>query len=474
MLDKIKNSPNYRWYVVAAVSIGTFMATLDSNIVNVAMPTIASQFQTNLSMLQWVVTAYLLTISSLLPVFGRLADMLGRKMVYSLGFIVFTIGSGFCGLAPNLWLLVAARVLQALGAAMLMANSMALVSSVFPPKERGKALGFTGTVVALGSLAGPALGGILIGLAGWRSIFFVNLPLGLIGCAAAFLVLPADIRSTEKETFDFGGALLFATGMISLLLAINNGADLGWTSLPVLTGLGVGALLLAAFGSVEGKVRHPMIDLSLFRNLPFLTGSISGFLSFVAMFANTMLLPFYLQRVLHLEPSRIGMLMMVTPFIMVFVAPLSGHLSDKIGPILLTTGGLTLTAGGLLYFSTLSATSSIWHVLPGLLLMGFGSGMFQSPNNTSIINAVPPQKMGVAGSINSLVRNLGMVTGIAFSVTLFEGLGGSAVPAASEIPAFMSAYQVVMLVAMGIALIGVLISLSRKGYVGAQTRSSGN
>lgn len=462
MFENIRESPNYRWHIVAAVSIGTFMATLDSNIVNVAMPTISGQFQTSLSMLQWIVTAYLLTISSLLPIFGRLADMLGRKKVYTLGFLIFTGGSALCGLSPNLAFLVTARVLQAIGASMLMSNSMAIVSAAFPPSGRGKALGITGTVVALGSLTGPALGGILIGLAGWRSIFFINVPIGIIGYLVALLVLPADQPGKEREKFDFAGAILFATGMLSLLFAINNGTDRGWKSLPILLGLGAGIVLLSAFGYIERKVANPMIDFSIFRNRAFLIGNLSGYLTFVAMFANAILLPFFLQQILHYQPSQIGLLMMATPFIMAFVAPLSGHASDKHGPVLLTSGGLAITAAGLFYFSTLTASASFWQVIPGPILMGLGTGLFQSPNNTSVMNAVTPQKMGVAGSISSLVRNLGMVTGIAFSITLFEGLGGTSAPSPGQTATFMSAYHAVMLVAMTIALVGMVISLNRK------------
>ncbi|HWP95418.1 MAG TPA: DHA2 family efflux MFS transporter permease subunit [Syntrophomonadaceae bacterium] len=313
MFEKIKNSPDYRWYVLATVSIGTFMSTLDSSIVNVALPTISGQLHSALSTLQWAVTAYLLAISSLLPVFGRIADMLGRKKVYSLGFLIFTLGSALCGLAPNIWFLVATRVLQAVGAAMLMANSAAIVTAIFPFQERGRALGLTGTVVALGSLTGPALGGILIGLAGWRSIFYINLPIGIIGYLVAQMILPVDKPGKDKESFDFTGASLFAGGMISLLFAINNGEAWGWSSSPVLLGLVLGVGLLTGFVFNERKVQHPMIDLSLFRNRPFVIGNLSGYLCFVAMFANTMLLPFYLQQILNYSPSQVGLVMI--PFL---------------------------------------------------------------------------------------------------------------------------------------------------------------
>ncbi len=468
MSGNVKNSPNYRWFVLSTVSIGTFMATLDSSIVNVALPTISGQLHSGLSTLQWVVTAYLLTISSLLPVFGRTADLLGRKKIYSLGFVIFTLGSVLCGLAHNIWFLVTTRVLQAIGASMLMSNSAAIVTAVFPPQERGKALGLTGTVVALGSLTGPALGGLLVGLAGWRAIFYINLPIGVLGYIVARMILPADEARHGPESFDLAGAVFFTAGMISLLLGINNGENWGWTSLPVLLGLATGTLLLFLFFLTESKVDYPMIELSLFRNRPFLIGNLSGLLSFIAMFANTMLMPFYLQQILNYSPSQVGLLMTAFPIMMAVVAPLSGNASDKFGPLVLTTGGLAITSLGLFYLSTLSATAHFYEVLPGPLLMGLGSGMFQSPNNSSVMSSVPPNKLGVAGGINALVRNVGMVIGIAFSTSLFEALGGVTRPSGAQRGVFMSAYHSVMLAAMAIALTGAVISLNRKSYARAK------
>lgn len=467
MFENIKHSPDYRWYVLATVSIGTFMSTLDSSIVNVALPTISGQLHSDLSTLQWAVTAYLLTISSLLPIFGRAADLLGRKKVYSSGFLIFTLGSALCGFTPNIWFLIATRVLQAVGAAMLMANSAAIVTAIFPFNERGRALGLTGTVVALGSLTGPALGGILIGLAGWRSIFYINLPIGIIAYLAAQFILPVDNPRKDEERFDFTGAFLFAGGITSTLFAINNGQDWGWSSLPVVLGLVAGLALLSGFIINERKVQHPMIDLSLFHNRPFVIGNISGFLCFVAMFANVMLLPFYLQQILNYSPSQVGLLMTVFPIMMAVVAPISGHASDRIGPLILTTSGLTICGMGLFYYSTLSATAHIYQVIPGPLLLGLGSGMFQSPNNSSVMSSVPVQKLGLAGGFSSLVRNVGMISGIALSVSLFESWGGVSNPRPDQAATFMSAYHSVMLVAMGTALAAAVVSLNRKNYAHA-------
>ena len=475
LASHVKNSSRYRWFILATVSIGTFMATLDSSIVNVALPTISMKLQADLSTLQWVVTAYLLTISSLLPVFGRIADLVGRKRVFSWGFLIFTLGSALCGLSTNIWFLIGMRVLQALGASMLMSNSAALIIANFPSNERGRALGLTGTVVALGGLTGPALGGILVGLLSWRSIFYINLPIGILGYLAAQIILPQDTLQEKKETFDFAGALLFTVSMISLLFAISNGQDWGWQSTPILIGLIIGTLLLGLFFYTELKVNNPMIHLSLFRIRPFFIGNVTGFLSFVAMFANTMLMPFYLQHVLNYSPTQVGLLMTSFPLMMAIVAPISGQASDRMGPIILTTSGLFVTAVGFLYLSTMTTTSLYWQIIPGLLLMGLGTGLFQSPNNSSVMSSVPPSKLGVAGGINALVRNVGMVIGIAFSVSLFENreavflAGVNAPTAIQQATAFVGAYRIVMLTSMVIAIIAALISLNRKGYTRPET-----
>ncbi|MDR3542887.1 MAG: MFS transporter [Desulfosporosinus sp.] len=471
----VKASPRYRWYILATTSIGTFMSTLDSSIVNVALPTISGKLHTDLSIIQWVVTAYLLTISSLLPVFGRIADLFGRKRVFSWGFLIFTLGSALCGLAPNIWFLIGMRILQAVGASMLMANSAAIVTANFPSKERGRALGLTGTVVALGSLTGPALGGILVGLLNWRSIFYINLPIGILGYLSAQIILPLDKPQDNNETFDFAGALLFTFGMTSLLFAVNNGQDWGWSSSPILSGLLLGTLLLVLFFYTELRVHNPMINLALFKIRPFFIGNITGFLSYVAMFANTMLMPFYLQHVLNYNPTQIGLLMTAFPLTMAIASPLSGQASDRIGPIVLTTSGLFVTALGLLYLSTLTTTSLYWQIIPGLSLMGIGTGLFQSPNNSSVMSSVPPAKLGVAGGINALVRNVGMVIGIAFSVSLFENrqvtlLASVNTPTlVQQLYAFVGAYHTVMLAAMGVSILAALISLNRTGYTKSET-----
>lgn len=464
-LDRLK-SP---WMIFVVTMLGTFMATLDSSIVNVALPVISSNFGADLAKIQWVVTAYLLTISSLLPIFGRAGDMFGRRRIFSLGFLVFTIGSIACSAADSVWLLVGARVLQALGASMLMSNAPAIVASAFPGKERGRALGMTGTVVALGSMSGPSIGGLVVGSWGWESIFYINIPIGILAFLAGQFVLPHD-KEHSREKFDFIGAGLFAAGMFLLLLALSEGHEWGWTSIHILIVLVAAISALTAFVYYETKTGNPMIDLSLFKCWPFSAGSLAGLFSFMAMFTNTMLLPFYLHSIMGLSPMQIGILITPFPLIMGITAPISGYLSERISAIYLTSCGLTITLIGLMYLTTLNADAALVQVAIAQAVMGLGNGLFQSPNNNSVLSSVPISKVGLASGINALVRNVGMVSGIASAVSVFESrqrqiLDNILMPTAEQsVNAFLVAYHTALTVGACFAGIGLLISLSRKGY----------
>ncbi len=459
--EKVRGKPYYRFLVLATVCVGTFMATLDSSIVNVAMPIVAKEFQVGLGTLQWVVTAYLLTIASLLMAFGRLADILGKNKVYAAGFLGFMIGSALCGLADNVSQLVAYRVVQAVGAAMLMANGMGLVTSVFPAHERGRALGISGSVVAAGSLAGPGLGGLLVNALGWRSIFYINIPVAIIGFLAAVILLPKDQDIADNQSFDFAGAFLFAGGITTFLLSLSEGQQLGWVSLPVLSLAALALLFTVSFMYVELKVKQPMIDLTLFKNRLFLAGNIAGLISFVTMFFVVFLMPFYLDKVLALKPYQIGLMMTPFPLAMLVTAPLSGWFSDRVGPLYLTTGGLALVTLGLAMLSTISLHTPLWAIAAYAALIGVGAGLFQSPNNSSVMSTVPPPKLGVAGGVVATVRNVGMVIGVALAVSLFNTRQAYLQQTLPEKEAFVQSLSFVFLVAAVINVLGIAVSAVR-------------
>jgi EmrB/QacA subfamily drug resistance transporter len=470
MHERLRRLPYYRWLIFSVTVMGTFMAVLDSSIVNVALPLIAASFGVELTAVQWVVTAYLLVISSLLPLFGKIGDLYGRRKIYLLGFVIFTIGSLLCSLSNSIWFLVASRVLQAVGASMLMSNSPAIVSVTFPGKERGRVLGMNGTVVALASMAGPSLGGILVGLFNWQWIFYINLPIGIFAYLLGYYILPVEEKHSSG-TFDFKGAALFAIGMTGLLVVLSEGQEWGWGSLAIFVTAIVSIVILSIFIWHEGRVLHPMIDLTLFKRWPFLAGNVSGLLSFMAMFTNNMLMPFYLHSVLLLTPTQIGLAITPFPLLMAFAAPVSGYLSEKVSPVILTSGGLGILMSGLLYLSTLDAQSTVWQVVIGQGIMGIGNGMFQSPNNNSVLSSVPASKVGLASGISALMRNVGMVSGTAVAVSVFESKRQQELANVTNLSndaymsAFLSAYHVALIIGACFAGIGLLISLSRKGHV---------
>lgn len=466
MQQRLQALTYYRWLVFGVVATGTFMATLTSSIVNVALPPITAALKTNIATAQWVVTAYLLAITSLLPLMGRLGDVWGRRRVYGSSFIIFTFGSLLCSFSTSVTLLIAARIVQAVGAAALMSNAPAIVTSAFPQSERGKVLGMIGTAVALGTLSGPSLGGVLVGSLGWHSVFVVNIPIGLLAFIGVRLVLPRD-HKVHDETIDYPGAILFTAAMAAFLLAISFGDRWGWLSLLTVGTLASSIAAFFLFIKQEKKAVHPMINLTIFKNWTFLAGNLSGVFAFMALFANTILLPFYLHDVLAYSPSGIGFVMSAFPLAMAVTAPVSGILSDRIGPVALTTTGLGLMAVGLAFTAQLQPSSGLGAIMGLQALMGVGNGMFQSPNNSSVMSAVHPKQLGIAGGINALARNLGMVCGTAIAVSIFEHKRlASLVQFANPTPlqqltAFLTGYHSALIAAAVFALAGALMSFNR-------------
>jgi EmrB/QacA subfamily drug resistance transporter len=409
----------HKWLILANVAVGTFIAVLDGGIANVALPTISDTLSISLQSVQWVVTAYLLTISAFLPIIGKLSDVFGRSRVYNIGFRVFVVGSALCGLSGSIYLLIGARILQAVGASFLMANSQAIVALTFDQGDRGRAMGMIGTVVAVGALAGPAIGGILIGWFGWPSIFWVNVPIGLVGFFAALKILPRAETTNSKEPFDYLGSVLFSAGIALLLYSVSNAEAWGYTSSLFIALFIVAIGLLIGFYFREHRISYPMLDFSLYKIRLFSMGTTAGLLSFVALFCVNIMMPFYMQHVLHFSPQTTGYVMAAYPLTMALVAPVAGWLSDKIGSLYLTTAGLTLNALGFASLTMLGQHAVMWIIALHLAIFGVGQGLFQSPNNSSVMGSVPKNKLGIAGGINALVRNVGMVLGISLSVSLF-------------------------------------------------------
>lgn len=409
-----------KWLVMTAVAAGTLLTTIDSNIVNVAMPTLVRELQTNFAAVQWVVLSYLLVLATLMLSLGRLGDMIGKKPIYVAGFIIFTAGSALCALAPDIYWLIAFRVVQAVGGAMLLALSMAIVTEAFPAQERGRALGLIGTFVSVGIVAGPTLGGLLLSVTTWHWIFLVNLPIGIVGTALAIRYIPAPL-SRESQQFDYGGAGALLVSLLGLLLALTVGQQRGFGDTAVLILFATFFFFLTLFIVIENRAAQPMIDLRLFRNKLFSVSLITGFATFVAIAGTTILTPFYLENILGFSTSYIGLLMAVVPLFLGVVAPLSGTLSDRFGTRPITVTGLIVLVLGYWAMSTLDQQTNGLGFVLRMLPVGVGMGMFQSPNNSAIMGSVPRQRLGIASGLLAISRTLGQTAGVALLGALWAG-----------------------------------------------------
>ncbi len=420
-----------KWYVMAAVAMGVFLATIDGSIVNVALPTLVGTFETDFPTVQWVVLAYLLTITTLMLSVGRLADMIGKKSIYATGFVIFTAGSVLCGLSPTVYWLIGFRVIQAVGAAMVFALGTAIVTEAFPPQERGKALGIIGSVVSIGIVIGPTLGGLIIQSLSWRWIFFVNLPVGIVGTLMVLRFVPA-IKPSARQRFDYLGALTLFLFLLSLLLALTSGQSRGFSDPLVLVLLGGFLVFLIAFIQIELHVAQPMIDLSLFKNTLFTINLLTAFLGFICVAGTLILMPFYLQNVLGYNPRQVGLLMVVIPILLGIIAPISGVASDRYGTRPITALGLAIILTGYLALRTLSLDTTALGYILRFVPIGLGFGIFQSPNNSAVMGAAPRERLGIVSGMLALSRTLGQVTGIAVLGAVWAGsvyiYSGGAVP----------------------------------------------
>lgn len=401
-----------KWLVLVATSLGVLLATIDGSIVNVALPTLVEDFGTSFAVIQWVALGYLLTLATLTLGVARLGDVVGKKRIYTTGFGAFTIASVLCALAPSVGFLIAFRVIQAVGATMVMSLGVSILTEAFPPQERGRAIGFIGTAVSVGVVTGPAVGGLLISVWDWRAIFLVNLPVGLVGTLMARRYVAAT-PPAPGQRMDYAGAGLLGASLLALSLGLTLSQDRGLGDGVVLTLLL--AAVLAGIVFVRFELRHesPMLDLRLLRNPMLSVSIVTGFLVFVAIASVFILLPFYLEGVLGLEIRQVGLLLGAGPLVLGIVAPFSGSLSDRIGIRRLTLTGLVVLALTYGAFRTLGTDTTIPHYLAIAFPIGLGAGLFQSPNNSAIMGSVPRQYTGLAGGLLTITRLLGQITGVA-------------------------------------------------------------
>jgi len=462
--------PRYKWAVLLIACIGSMMAPLDSSIVSVTLPEMASGLHMDYAEVVWVPTAYLVTIAALLLSFGRMSDLRGRKSLYLIGFAIFTVASISCSLSQTGTQLIVSRVVQGIGGAFMMSVSPAIITATFPGKDRGKALGINAMFVYIGLSLGPPLGGILTDQFGWPAIFWVNVPIGVAVIAAGALVLREEHKRIEVH-FDLSGAVLFAGTLVTLLVALTFGEGWGWGDLRIIALAIACVALFASFLKVERDKGHmAMLDLELFtKNRLFAAGNISALLNYTAFFGTSIVISFYLQRVLGMGLTSVGFVLLVMPLTMALAAPISGWLSDTIGSRLLATGGMLMIAAALLLLSTLTVSSDVTSVILFLLLLGLGMGLFSSPNTSSVMGCVRREQLGVASGTISTMRTVGQSLSLAimgavmalFSSTLvIESVfgGGTADVAAQD---FVNGMHAAFLVASAIAVLGAIASSAR-------------
>ena len=420
-MEAIQEIHRRRWLIFFAVVLTTFINCVDGSSVNVALPSMADELGVTMAGVEWVVTAYTLVIICLIMVFGKLGDTIGKDRIFKLGILVFLAGSIICFLSGSYTMLLTGRIIEGVGSAATMANSQGIIVQTFPLHERGKALGLSGTSVALGSMVGPSIGGFIVCYFNWNAIFAMNIPVAALCLLLCSRYLP-DMSTGKREKMDKSGALLF----MAMILCVYGGVKLLQAGAAYYVYCLVIAIAALAFGVIfvrwERRHENAMLNLHLFENKLFAVSIFCAFLSFFAISGHNFIQPFYLQKVQMLDAAHTGLLMMAYSLTMCIVAPFSGQLSDKIGSEFLCFLGLCIITVSLLILSTLGVDSSLVIFLVGSITMSFGMAMFQSPNTSLIMSTVGRENTGIAGSINGLARNLGMVFGISLSTVLLYNI----------------------------------------------------
>ena len=408
----------YKWIALSVTTLGAAMAAIDSSIVILALPQMLFSLHSDLLTMIWVIMGYILMSTVTLALFGRLADMFGRVRLYNLGFVVFTVGSLLCALSQSGIELVMFRLIQGLGGAMLMANSAAIITEVFPAEERGRAMGINAITWAIGGILGPVLGGLILAAASWRWIFLINLPIGLIGTTWAYLALHEVSTPGRGERFDLFGMGLFSSSLVCLLLALTQGVSWGWTSSKVLALFAGSVVLAGGFVAWNRRSASPFLDFALFGSRVFTYGTCAAMLQSLGIFAVNFLVVFYLQAARGYTPLHAALLILPLPIVQSVVGPIGGMIADRTGARLPAATGLGLQALAGAILATLSTHSSYAHLGAALVVLGIGGGLFWSPNTSAVMSAAPRSRLGVASATLSSFRQVGMVTSFAVALAV--------------------------------------------------------
>jgi EmrB/QacA subfamily drug resistance transporter len=453
MRARLVTEENKKWWTLTAVAFGLFMIMLDNTVVNVALPSIQRDLDVGLSELEWIVSGYALTFAALMLIGGKLADAYGRRALFVVGIAVFTLASLACGLATSGDMLIAARVAQGAGAALMNPATLSIIAATFPPRQRGTAIGIWAGVSALALAIGPLVGGLLTEHASWHWIFFVNVPVGIVGIVASFLLID-ESRDPTHERLDLPGLATSAVGLFALTYGLIEANAYGWGSARILGAFAVAGLTLVAFVVLERRQRAPMLDLALFRNRTYVGANLVVLLVALAMFGVFFFMSLYMQNVLGFSAVETGAAFLPMTVLIILVAPQAGRLSDRWGSRGLMTAGMLLVAGQLLYFSMLGTEATFWTLLPGLLLGGFGMAMTMTPSVAAATRAVPVEKAGVGSAVLNAFRQVGGSIGIA----LMGAIVAAQLTDPPSVDSFMRGFERSLLVAAGIALAGAVVA----------------
>src|SRR5215207_8053064 len=444
-----------KWWTLAAVSFGLFMIMLDNTVVNVALPAIQEDFGADLSELQWIVTGYALTFAALMLIGGKLSDAYGRRLMFVIGIVVFTGASLWCGLADSGEMLIAARVVQGAGAALMNPATLSIIAATFAPRERGMAIGIWAGVSALALAIGPLVGGLLTEHLSWHWIFFVNVPVGLIGIAASFLLI-RESKDETHESLDIPGLATSALGLFALTYGLIEANGYGWTSARIIGSFVVAAVSLASFIVIERRRRSPMLDLSLFRSGTYTGANVTMLLVALAMFGVFFFVSLYMQNVLGYSAVQAGAAFLPMTVLIILVAPMAGKASDRYGSRWLMTIGMVLLGVMLLYLSQLSTEATFWNLLPGFVVGGIGMAMTMTPTAAAATRAVPVQKAGVGSAVLNAMRQVGGSVGVALmgAIVAHEAAGRPGVDG------FMAGFERALFVASLIAFAGAIVAFA--------------
>jgi EmrB/QacA subfamily drug resistance transporter len=416
---------NRKWWTLGAMCFALFMIMLDNTVVNVALPSIQQDLGASISGLEWTINGYTLSFAVLLATGGRLGDIFGRRRMFLAGVVIFALSSATAGFAPDQTALVVSRIVQGVGAALMMPGTLSIITDAFPPHERGKAMGTWAGVSALALAVGPVLGGFLTEHVSWRAIFYINIPVA-IGAVIATLFAVRESRDTSVgREVDYAGVAVLTAGLTALVLALVEGNAWGWGSPQVIALLIGAAVALPAFVFVENRVKAPMVQFDLLSDRNFLASVVVALIITFAMMGVFFFLALYMQDILGYSPLEAGIRFLPSTLMIVGVAPVAGRLSDRFGPRWLIAGGLAIVAASLFSFSRIAVDSGYLDLLPGFMLLGIGVAMTMSPMTSAAMNAVPVQKAGIASGVLSMFRMVGGSLGIAITGAIFQGLVSS-------------------------------------------------